>query len=66
MADSLTPSVVDVQLGNVGQQRPDHAGPSGRLTSLVNGEIVQYVPASIQSAPKNTIRSARGSSRCRR
>lgn len=56
-----TPTVIDIPLGNLSQNEPDHAGPLGRLTSVSNGEIVTYDEAHQNGPPqRNTIRQRNG------
>lgn len=44
MADELTPAVIDVPLGLMDQQPPPHGGPLGRIQTLLDGEVVHYLP----------------------
>lgn len=52
----LEPSEVDIFVGLQGQQEPEHAGPFGRITSLVNGQVTNYVPPSPGVNQKQTIK----------
>ncbi len=42
----LTPNVVDVFLALQNQTPPKHAGPIGRITSMVNAQIKHFLPSS--------------------
>lgn len=45
MGVPLRPATIDVALSVLDQTPPDTAGPVGRITSLTNGQITKYLPA---------------------
>lgn len=51
MPNGLTPQVVDIPLLLPNQTPPRHAGPLGRLGSMLNAQIKHFLPSS-QTAPQ--------------
>lgn len=52
MPNGLTPQPVDIPLLLPNQTPPKHAGPLGRLTSMVDAQIKHFLPSSQQAPQK--------------
>lgn len=55
MPTGLTPQVVDIPLLLPNQTPPKHAGPIGRLTSMVNAQIKHFLPSSAAAPQRITV-----------
>jgi len=55
MPTGLTPQVVDIPLLLPNQTPPKHAGPIGRLTSMVDAQIKHFLPSSQQQPQRITV-----------
>ena len=55
MANGLQPQVVDIPLLLPNQTPGKHAGPIGRLTSMVNAQIRHFLPSSQQAPQRITV-----------